>query len=144
MIGLTDAGVGLRGRGPVPRPVKVKVLAHVTVGAGGVMLAHAHRPAVVVAPTLGGVSVAFTPASDLQVGEGQGRLEGGAKGGRSGHLQSPGALLGDEVVPPFPKFSAPVVPPPPLHRPVTAAAGTRQPLITLLFPVAPSTFATFL
>lgn len=64
---LTDAGAGLRRRGPVPRPVEVKILAHITVGPGRVMLAHAHGPAVVVAPALGGVPVTLTPASNLQV-----------------------------------------------------------------------------
>lgn len=62
-----EAGIGVRGRGSVPRSVQVEILTDVTVRPRCVMLAHAHCPARVVTATFGGVSVTFTSASDLQV-----------------------------------------------------------------------------
>lgn len=66
---LTEALIGSLSRAARPGPVLVEGLAVLAVGAGRVVLAHAHQPSCLVRRALAGVTVAFTPAGNPSCSE---------------------------------------------------------------------------
>lgn len=66
---LTEALVGSLGGATRPRPVLVEGLAVLAVGAGRVVLAHAHQPSCLIRRALAGVTIAFTPAGNPSCSE---------------------------------------------------------------------------